>query len=561
MKAFISLCRLMLRVFFGFSRFRRAKNWKQVLAMAGIALLLVYGIGSVMAAFISVNMANYIAFKPIGLEGLMVLNNLVLISLVSFVFGLITAMSVYFLSEAEIGFLALPLRPWQLFSAKMLVVYVSEVLISILILLPLLIIFGIKEQPPLQFYLFGLLGSLALPVVPICLMFFVIVPLVRVFRFLRRRSVMLLIAGVIGVAFMLVFQMYYQTNLMHISDPDWLRANYSGAESFLAGIGNVYPPAFMLWRAMSGTGLFEGISYLLALFAISAIVIALTFFVLARVYRDSLSGFNEVSLRRLRDAGAYIGKKFRRRELVGRLLEREIKLMNREPVYFFNGPFIILLLPGIMLVMYLFMGKTLSDQLGGKSLQDVLAEIAGMASFTVYIAGAVGGFLGSATLICATAFSRDAKFLAQIKALPISPVNYGMTKLLHGLLFGIAGIIVGTVPVLVLMKMPLWSSLLALLIACSMVWLLNIAALYLDTAFPRLKWDTTLAAFKNNPNALATVFGAMGFSALLGVAGYFLKISLPGYLLLYCLPMLGAAVLLTSKYPAFVTKRMALIEV
>lgn len=560
MKVFLSLCSILVKAFYGINRMGKIKSVKQVLKIAGLALIILYGVGAVGTMFTVVNLSNYNAYSQVNLQGLVILNNLVMIVIVTFIFGLITSMSVYFLSEAEISFQALPLKPWQIFGSKLLVVYISEAVIALLIMVPLMIIFAVKEHPGLMFYLNGIISALLLPVIPICLTFLILVPVMRLFRKLRRKNIMLTLAGVIGISFMLFFQVYYQRSMVMINNPEYFQTVLNNPDTWMTKMASVYPPVMMFWKSLSGHTGIEALAYMIAGLGISAAAAGLIVALLSRAYTSSLIGFNEQSLKKLADSDSYIGRNFRARPVLLSFVKREWNLMNREPVYFFNGPFLIILFPLIIVIMYFAQKSFLEKEIGSANIISLLESIADT-PLAVLIAAASGGFLGTATLVSATSWSRDAKFLPQIKSLPISAGSYGLAKLIHSLVIGAAGIMVGSLTVIIVLKLSLPRALLALGMAAGYVWLINIAGLYLDTAVPKLKWDTPIAASKQNPNGIAGVLGTMGVIALIGVAIHFLEINIYGYFLFICLPMLIAALFLTWKYPSFAAKRLKKIEV
>lgn len=560
MKVFLSLSSILIKAFYGINRIGKIKSPRQVLKGIGMGLLILYGLGSIAVMFVAINMANYEAYSRINLQELIILNNLIMIVISTFIFSIIMAMSVYFLSNAEISFQAFPLKPWQIFGSKLLVVYISEAVISLLIMLPMIIIFAVKEQPGLPFYVYGILVALLLPVVPICFTFAVLVPVMRLFRFMRRKNIMLTVAGIIGIAFMIVFQVYYQRNMLLINNPEYFAQIMNDPNPWLTQVASVYPPVMMFWKSLSGYAGAEGLAYMIAGTGLSAAAVGLAVLLLSRAYTSSLIGFNEQSLRKLADSDAYISKSFRSRPVMLNLIRREWNLMNREPVYFFNGPFIIFLFPLILVIMFFAQRSVLEEQLGVANIINFIENLVD-SPMAVLAAAGVGGFLGTSTLVASTSWSRDAKFLPQIKSLPINPGSYGLAKLLHSLLIGVAGIIVGTLPVIIILRLSLLKIILSLGMAVGYVWLLNIGGLYLDTAVPKLKWDSPVAASKQNLNGIAAVLGTMGVLALIGAAIYFLKINIYGYFFLITLPLLTAAGFLTWKYPAFAVKRMMKIEV
>jgi ABC-2 type transport system permease protein len=559
MKVFLSLCNILIKSFYGFTRAKIEKSTKGILKAVGIGALILYGIASVSVVIVLINLSSYKALKPIGFEDMLILNNLLMAVIVTFVFSLLTAMSVYFTSSAERNFQALPLKPWQIFSSKIILVYISEALLSLLIMLPLLVIFGIKEQPEFLFYVYGILGALTIPIIPICVIFVIIVPIMRTFKFMRRRNVIMMLTGFLGICAMIGFQVFYQMNMAQISNQDWLTKSLTGPGAILNKIGSGYPPSYLLWKAMDGAGSISGFIHLLATIGLSAGVFLLVVLLLSKAYTSSLVGFDEHTLKKMTDADSFIGRSFQKKALFSNLVRREINLMNREPVYFFNGPFMVVVFPVILVIMYFVYLPRIQGSLGGRTISELLASIRNT-PIAILVPAAFGGLIGSSMMISATSISRDAKFLPQIKSMPIDLGKYGLAKLCHGLIYGSAAIVLGTIPLVIIFKLTPARALLSLMLAAAFIWLTNIGGLYLDTVRPRLKWDNPTAAFKQNMNAFAAVLAGIGLLAAIGIAAYFLKINISGIILGLLLPMAAGSAVLTWRYPGFASKKLAGLE-
>ncbi|MFH2115418.1 MAG: hypothetical protein ABIJ86_13015 [Spirochaetota bacterium] len=275
---------------------------------------------------------------------------------------------------------------------------------------------------------------------------------------------------------------------------------------------------------------------------------------MAGAYVKSLVGFNESHVRKLdkQDAEKFILARLRQGNPFIALVRREVAMMNREPMYLLNGPFIIVIMPLILVIMLVVQKETFMDDPALASIRVMLEGGAGVA-----LAGLAGTFLGSSTSISCTALSRDAKALPYIKSLPISAGQYMLAKLAHGLVFAVFGALVGTGLLSYAVGLSAPDTALALGVALSLSFLLNLTGLWLDTANPRLNWDNPIAAMKQNPNALIAILGCMG---ILGGIGYLAISHGLGTLAFGLLFGLVPAVLFTvllALYPCFAEKRLA----
>ena len=100
----------------------------------------------------------------------------------------------------------------------------------------------------------------------------------------------------------------------------------------------------------------------------------------------------------------------------------------------------------------------------------------------------------------------------------------------------------------------------ALLLANIISTALNMGGLWLDTAFPRIRWDNPIAAMKQNPNAIIAILSTMGLVGGLVAISLFLKLPRYSYAMVFggvfMLPILAWF----RFYPHFAARRYAAME-
>jgi ABC-2 type transport system permease protein len=526
---------------------------KEVAKAIGIAALAILVVGDIGGIFFATNHAMYQALKTQGLQGLLILNSSITASFLVFFLGFATALSTYTFSTAESYLLSLPVRPRHLLGAKIVTVYLSELLFALLLMGTALGVYAWGEHPPATFYLLGLIGVLALPLLPIAASYLILVPLMSAAKFLRNKNAVMVAGGVVGLAFALGFNFLVQSAVANMGNPAWILAHYAGPDAFLARAGHTWFPALLVWLSLDSAFL-PGLGWAFLNLLAGLGVAALAALLLGPAYGASLSRFGEARLRRLRSSRGFIEQAIRRSGQGRALLLREIRLMNREPVYFLNGPFVVLLMPVIIAVAVLAQGESFRALLGGlKGLGD--------GPWLMLIAAAFGAFVASSTSITCTSISRDAKALPFLKSLPVEPSALALAKFLHGFIFAAFGALVGSLGLGLAMGLGLAKALGALFIGLSLASLVNIGGLWLDTANPRLSWDSPTAALKQNPNAVISILGAMGLIGSLAALAAVLKLSTLAFLVLYGLVPALLAGLALAAYPRYAAKRLAELEV
>jgi ABC-2 type transport system permease protein len=366
--------------------------------------------------FVMLNLGMYKGLATLGMQGLLVLNAVVMATMLTFIVGFMTALSTYYLNDMELQLLAMPIKPRALFGAKFTAVYVSEAAVSVFFMAITMVVFGIKESPHPLFYAWGAITALLLPFPPLAFSYALQIPLLSFARFMRNKKLIMIVGGILGISFGLLFNVYFQGMMMRFQDPAALALTIASPDSLVTRMGEAYPPALFAWKAMSAPASVTGLVSMLALTAVCAAGPALVVLLMSGSYAKSLVGFNESYIRKLTRDGArsFIARRIRSGPVFMAMVKREITLMNREPMYLLNGPFIIVLLPVIVGIMLLVNGDAM---LADPDMAGVSALVSG--GFGSVLAALVGTFMGSSTSIACTAVSRDAKALPFIKSLPV----------------------------------------------------------------------------------------------------------------------------------------------
>ncbi|HUX38967.1 MAG TPA: hypothetical protein VMV44_13790 [Rectinemataceae bacterium] len=558
MRAFPALVALDLRATFGWKPLGEYKGLRDWLKLAGAVLLGILLVGDIGFVFVSSALTQYQALKGQGLEGLLLLNGAIMASVAVFFLGFIMILSGWSLSPQETQLFTLPLGDRELLGAKFAVTFLSQAAIGLFLFGTSLAVFGISEAPPPLWWVVGLAVALALPLYALALAWLVLVPLMSVARFIRSRNGILLVSGLVGAGFAVAFNLYVQNSMARLSDPAWILANYAGPGSVLNLMGSTWPPTLFAWKALSAAAAGrwpEALAIGLGLLAGGLATSALAVLLLGGLWKKSVVAFGEGRLRRL-EAGttkAFIERHFRRGPRGLALFLREWRLMNREPRFFLNGPFIVVLMPLILAVMYVAQRDNLSQ------LQGLFVGPEGRRN-AFLAAMSLGAFLGSSTSVAATALSRDAKALPALLALPVSGFAYMMAKLSHALAWAFAGALIGAVSLGLFAGLDAVNIVGAIFASLAFSALANLVGLWIDTAHPRLAWDNPMAALKQNPNSVFVILGSIAALAGLDWLGVALRIGTGGLAALIGGGCGLAFALGLAAYSRFAERKLSVIE-
>ena len=496
------------------------KNTSAVKA-ALLVLLSVYIGGSFLFVFGTMAVNLYKALRPLGMPQL--LFDLELSALFFFIFisSFLLTLSTYSAGDIEQTLRAMPIPSRIFFGAKFFAHCLPALLFSFCFLGTAAVVYGMYEHSPPYFYMAAFIGALLFPLPVVGLCYLIHIAVMRTTRIFKNKRLIMLITGLLGCVLAIGINYLAQSaNALH----------GGGTAAFLAYrphitsvIRYVLPIRFFadaLAAESLGSMLVSFISYLLICAAVPAALIA----ALSGVYEKSLDGFDEKKLKKLsvQETNRLIRSGFVRRPVFTALILREIRMMNREPAYLLNGPFMIVLFPLIFGIMYLT---------GRRSLPPEAASLM-QGDFGMPLTGVCGAFLGATTGIAATAVSRDAKNIGFIKSLPLPLKRYMQAKLAHAMLFSGIGSLIGTGGLSFVFSLGLFNAVLAFVIAISLALLCNLIALMLDTARPKLRWDTPAAAVKQNFNRIIMFF--TDSILLIAAAVTAALTSMPQWLYMFC---------------------------
>jgi ABC-2 type transport system permease protein len=498
-----------------------------------LAIFLVADFGF-MFAMMDIGMYN--ALAPLGMQSLMLLYAIVTASVLVFLFAFITSLSLFSSAQYESLFLTMPLRPSSLLIGRMATVYAIETPIVLLVMGMAAGVYGIKGHPGFDFYLYMLFNALAMPLVPLAVSYAVLVPVMSTSRWLRRKNTILYIGGFIGLALALGFNFYLQRMMSRINDPVLLQKMLSQGQLNFADIADWWPPAWLTMQAIAkGSSAVSAIAATLANLALGAAQAVAIAFLFGGSYVKILASFGETHAVKGRLSRSQAGSLFRARPVLLSLVQRELRLMNREPSYFLNGPFVILLLPVIFALTFVAQGDEMRN-----AVTQLRPYLAGPAEYL--IPAGLGIFFATATSIACTAFSRDAKSLPLLKSLPLQPRDIIAAKLVHALIFAALGIALGTVGGSIMLRVDTLDAIVALLLSISGALALTMAGLAIDTFWPRLSWENPIAALKRNPNTVIALLGSMGLIVGLGILAVTLPSAKYTFAILYGMVFVAACV-------------------
>ena len=528
-----SLVRVDIKNHFAFAalwwQIRHNRNRWRTLA---IVLLVTVAMLPLMYAFFLFINSLYAILHAVGQESALIVMGVIAGQMVIFILGLFYVISAFYFSNDLERLIPLPLKPREVVVSKLIVVIINEYFTIMPVVLPCLLGYGILARAPLDFWILLVPVYLLLPVIPLTLSALLAIGLMRVVNLSRQKDALIIAGSLLLITLNILFQMRTHQE----GDNAAIVRLFAEKDGLVQMIGRNFPPS--KWASQSLTLGFSpgGLLQLLLLAGVSGLSVFGMIALAERLFYKGVIGLSEIAAKRRKFSRAEMEKRISSgRHPIRAIFLREVRLMNRTPIYLLNGVLVGVIVPAI------FLAGAKSGAGGGlvavfKRLESAHATtlILGLAAFFL-VCGCINGTASST-------FSREGRHFWLSKVIPVPWQQQVTAKFLHSYLVSLIGIVASAVVAAVTIGIPAASMFLAALLALAGSAALNVAGMRIDLARPLLKWTNPAQAIKQNLNVVFAMIVDLGFMAACGfLAHYLINAGLSGTLVYFVLLAVASA--------------------
>jgi ABC-2 type transport system permease protein len=484
---FAKVFRIQLKARFGF-----AGSKKDMLKQIGLGLVVVVSVISLAVIWAKFLHYFFTGLKTIGMLDAGLLMPFIAGMLVVLIFGVPGVLGVLFQSR-DISFLAsLPLKQGSVFASKFFLVYLYELAIMYIFLLPAIIVYGMIDRAGTLFYVKGVLAIFFLPMLPLALSAFLSLLLMRFSGLTKRRELFMVIGGFVLTIGYIVGQNILMARVAQMSE-EALLALLQQASGIIRVIGRALPPALWAVSAVLFTGTESLINWLLYL-ASSIAAFAVVYYIGSKLYLSGALAQLE-SAKRGKKLSLDTGR-LRAGSPVRAMALREFRLIIRSPIYALNSLIGVFLFPAMIFMVPVMSGLD-------PDLQAIANLAASIPESTVFVFCLGIGFLFCTTNMAApTVLSREGTHVWLSKVIPVPYRTQAFGKLLFSWSINAATQILGLVVAMILFPGLAVQTVLACI--CALIGAVALAAvcMMIDISRPKLKWSSEAEAIKQNLNGL-----------------------------------------------------------
>ena len=516
MNKMISLIKVDLNNTFGISslvyNFKNKKNrWQLILftfAMLSLIpnyIIMINGLCKIYEDYVQIGQQSYFLQTGIFATQMFVL-----------LFGILYVLSKYYFSNDLNQLVPLPIKASHILGSKFITLMISEYLTSLPIILPFILIYGIRGGEGLIYWIYSFFLILGLPIIPLVISSILVMVFMKYTNIGGKKDLL----RIIGFIMFLILLLSFQFKMQNIAQ----RSLTEGDEFFfelvrdsnllVKRLGIIFPPSMWGTLALVNSTGFEGLSYLLLFFVVSILGYAIMILLSEKLFFGGLIGNIEVSSSK--------GKKEKIKEIEKvsnmtkpyiALAKKEIKMLFKTPVYVMNSVGGVIIVP-IIIVMTILTGESSIEPL--KDFVEThphYLTLAGIGMITM---------LGMFNSIGVTTFSREGKNFWIQRTLPIKAEDQIIGRVLSSLVIQLIGAVVLIGSILIFIKVGLIHILIIILIGLLGSIPMTQLGMVIDILRPLLIWDNPQKAMKQNLNVLI----GMGVGTIYGGAIFLLTINL-----------------------------------
>lgn len=529
MKKMLSLFKILFNSWYGISSFRDKahRNKIEILKLVGLFAVIVISVAPILVGYIAFMVSFYNSFVMMGQPGVIITMGVVASSLVVLIFGFLFIISTFYFTKDTEHLISLPLYPSAILGAKFGVVLSTEYIIEFPIVLPPVIIYGIKSGAGLLYYLYSIIGLLTIPIIPLCLTSIIAVVIMRFINIGKKKDLFSIIGGIVGIFLILAMEVILQRTAVS-ADPEAIVKVLFSENGLVNTVAREFPPAKWISIALINYNSFEGLLNLLIFLGVTAIFIVSFGFMGQKLFLGGYLGFHEVEAKRKKIDERQLSGEITAKSKIKTIFSREFKIMNRVPIFFLNCMLVVILVPVIFLIMPLMGGDEMS-----RAIAPLISGPEGVYMATLVAMG-IGIFTSATNMTAPTSISREGAEFFISKYIPVSPREQILGKYMHAVMIDLAGDILTVIVIWFMLRLS-FANLIIILAASSLAAApITAISLTIDLFKPYLKWDNPTKAVKQNINGVVSMlFNALWNAGLLFAAGKFIKNPAVSYMVIF----------------------------
>lgn len=475
------LCKLQLYNMFGINEYIHTKDKSKkrnfVLMSVSWSIVIIMVVAYVIGL-------SYGVIK-LGMGSILPMYLYAVVSILMLVFTFFKAGSVLFSMKGYEMLVSLPVSKVAIVVSRFLTMYISNLLLSCLVMIPGALVYGIMEASSISFWIMYIVGVIFLPLLPLTIASIIGAAITAISSRMRRKS---MVQAILTIGIVLLIM---SVGILMPSDSKTISMESLKNLAIIIeeGIGKIYPPALWFNKAVFGEYM-----YIIGYLGIPVVVFILFVSILQKYFLSICTLLNGVSAKK-----DYRLKALEARGVVKALWRRELKRYFASSIYVTNT-IVGYILAVVAAVSLLVMGTDKVESLLG---------VSGIASIIQMVLPFVYALLMSIATMTSASISMEGKNFWIIQTLPIKSDKVFLSKILANITvaapFYVVSVILGCLTIEADIVEYVW---MAIIPACYIVYM-AVVGISVNIAFPILNWENEVRVVKQSAATLVSMIVGM----------------------------------------------------
>lgn len=407
------------------------------------------------------------------------------VSIIMLIFTFFKAGSVLFFMKGYEMLVTLPMSKAAIVVSRFMTMYTSNLLLSCLVMIPGVMVYGIMETPSIVFYIIYVIGMVFLPLLPLTIASIIGAAITAVSSRMRRKSMAQALLTILLVVAILGVTMLLPSEEKSIS-MDMLK---NMAKMIEEQIGMLYPPALWFNNAVFGE-----LGYIMGFLGIPLAIFVIFVAVLQKYFQGICTLLNGVSAK-----NNYKLETMKSQSVVKALWRKELKRYFASSIYVTNT--IIGYVLAVVAAVALF-------ALGTEKIEELLG-ISGIQSVLEMVLPFVYAVMMSMATMTSCSISMEGKNFWILQTLPLGSRDVYFAKILANLTVAAPFYVVSVIMGCLLVKSDIVECIWMVIISACYIVYTAVLGITVNIAFPSFNWDNEVQVVKQSAATLVSMIAGM----------------------------------------------------
>lgn len=405
----------------------------------------------------------------------------------------------YFSKDIEI-LTPLPIKSKKIVAAKLNCLIISQYIMSAMLVLPGVLIYGYLQNLNLIYYLVGIIVLLLFPIIPISLIAILITLIMRFTKIIKNKEIVQYATIILTIIFIIVVQGF--TGTSSNLEGEELALELVKTNSAVEKMSANFPIIKLAMNTLLNYNNLDGIYSFIILIVSTVFTFLISINIISKLYLDTIVSMETIKSKNVEKIDFSKGLKIN--NILNSYVKKEFKMLVRIPMFFMQCFIPAILFPLIVSVPAIISLKETTPDMN-LLINDFSMFINTNYGLLCALAATMVFFVFNNASI--TAISRDGNNATFLKYIPIDYEKQIYLKMMPGFLLNIAPIIYILALILICIPGAQIKLLLYIITISLLINLLNnLLMVIVDLKNPKLNWITEQAVVKQNMNMFFGMF-------------------------------------------------------